>query len=206
MTPRRALTIIEIICVIVILGALAGVVAPRLFSGGSARLAVQARRVSGFLSGLAQRQALTGGERLALWYRAPNRELVLLAWSPDPDAPGVLGQDDPWVVASGVPPVVLDGAAIVLAAADGAALPTAQDWRLEITGGLPRPSISIVIAPAPEGQTVRADLTGPAWQIDLPPLALEAIGAPIQSPQAWSPAEAAGGVDLDSAGRRVTPW
>lgn len=206
MTPRRALTIIEVICVIVILGALAGVVAPRLFSGGSARLAEQARRLSGLLSGLAQRQALTGGERLALWYRAANRELVLLAWSPDPEAPGVRSADDPWVVASGVPPVVLDGAAIVLAAADGATLPAAQDWRLELTGGLPRPSISLVVAPAPEGQSLRSDLAGPAWQIDLPPLALEAAPTQLQSPQGWSPAAASGGVDLDRAGRRVTPW
>ncbi|MEO1131056.1 MAG: prepilin-type N-terminal cleavage/methylation domain-containing protein, partial [Planctomycetota bacterium] len=138
---RSAFTLIELIVVVVLLGVLAGLVAPRLLTTERRRAEATVTDLTSMLSVVARRDAL-GNSRMALEYDAERGTVKLdtlrvegerfgtrqTAWRPDPLTPRV----------------ELEGIEITETRVDGYS--TGEKWwRIEFAPGVPRPLIELVV-------------------------------------------------------------
>ncbi|MEM1424080.1 MAG: prepilin-type N-terminal cleavage/methylation domain-containing protein [Planctomycetota bacterium] len=197
----RGFTLVEAIVVIVMLGIIAGLTAPRLVGTDRRRAETAAESVAGVLGVIAQRETL-GTVRMALAYDPQERAISLErlelptdddgrflglsrrdagAWRPDPLAPEVtLG------------PVRIDEVRL-----DGLAL-SESAWRIEFVPGEARPLIEMDLVANIEG-------VERTWRVELLPFATEAdkwsttdgarrTGEPLRSS------------DLEALGLSDVPW
>lgn len=180
---RHAFTLIELIVVIVLLGILAAVLAPRLGSNEARRAEQTARSLRNLLSIAAHRDAVSTG-RFAIAYDSESNSVTLESFrAPSPDSGGA------WLPDPLTPPVALGSLALRDALLDGSAL-DARAWRIEFPRHQPRPAIELNL----EQPSIRA-----MWTISLLPGAGQASifmpGRTILRP-----------IDLDAAGTGHTTW
>jgi type II secretory pathway pseudopilin PulG len=184
-SPRgRGFSVIELIVVGVLLAVLAGVAAPRMASFLGRQVRADAAAVGEMLSAAARRDALVS-QPLALDYDGEAGVLRVLVLTQAQDGAR-------WAEDRLMPSVVLAGAVLEHAAADGAGL-NQSGWWVEFPQGGRRPGIELVLA---------SDRSKERWQVVLPSGASQAVvrpaveGAPLAS----------GAVDLDDAGQGSAPW
>jgi len=201
---------LEILVVIILIGILATIITPRMFSAGNRRAAVEAETVRTLLSRLGQKDALNT-QPIALVYDAKLAQLSLEVAETGDSAEQ--SAELVWVRPRMSPPVVLTSTRLVGAGFDGQLLaPTG--WRIELVSGMPRPSISLCLATG--GSSTRDSGNGGAgFGISLPGGALFATTAVLGETQNWSPSrplpsqtgqDASGIVDLDAQGGRTAAW
>lgn len=227
---RAGFTMVEIIVVIVIIVALAGVILPRMIGGADRALRIEAENVRQLLSTLGQRGVL-GSQSAALQYDPKSQELSLwtkpheLTGGMDPSESGSSGAgatttkstDDSigtqWKLMPLVRPVRLSSAEVGAIIIDGRplTLPTpgagggGEPIRLELPQGQTRPSICVVLRRAGGAlSAARAEIV-PGVQIDLTSEATAARSTPLSDARQVRPM-AARGEDLDVSGRRETAW
>lgn len=230
MIRRAGFTMVEVIVVIVIIVALAGVILPRMIGGADRALRIEAENVRQLLSTLGQRGVL-GAQSAALEYDPKSQELSLwtkpheLTGGMDPNeaASGATGATTTkssdssigtqWKLMPLVRPVRLSSAEVAAIIIDGRplTLPTlgagasGDPIRLELPQGQTRPSICVVLRRAGGAMSAaRAEIV-PGVQIDLTSEATAARSTPLNDARQVRPM-AARGEDLDAAGRREPAW
>ncbi|GAB4543775.1 MAG: hypothetical protein Tsb0013_00240 [Phycisphaerales bacterium] len=202
-TPPRAngFTMVEAIVVVVLLGVVAGLTAPRLMNNDARRADAAVESVAGVLDVIAQREAL-GTVRMALAYDAEERSLRLerLAMPTDDDGRIVAitrRNSGEWKPDPLAPDVTLGPLRVQEVRVDGDALDD-DSWRLEFVPGEARPLIEMDLAAFIGGR----DRT---WRVELLPFAAES--------EHWSTTsgdrrdrDALESVDLEDLGLSEIPW
>jgi prepilin-type N-terminal cleavage/methylation domain-containing protein len=216
---RRAFTLIELIVVLVIVGVIAGLAAPRIIATDRRRAETSVRAVAATLTALAQRSALSG-DRSRLVYlhegRAPGLNQTPgpnQAAGPSRDQPelrveslrarGVDGPDEPervWSRDPFTPPVRLLGVEIASAGV-GPTVFEREDFTIDIVPGEPRPMIQLTIA---EARAVAAGGTPRTWTVSLLPHETRARITGLRSGPVGADRPAP--VDLDARGATEDIW
>lgn len=188
---QSGFTLVEMIVVIVLIGVIVSVIAPR-FPGAARRRADDTARAAALLLSAAAYRDTVGSERLALEFDGSRRTLELLV--PRAEAAGsgtsagVTWRADPLAQRVTMP----DGVRLT-ARADGREL-DARGWRVVFAPTEPRPAVRLLL--------VADDDRRSEWVIDLPPLGaaarLEVPGRPAKRRE--QP------IDLDEAGRGGHSW
>lgn len=136
-----AFTLIELIVCIVILGILAGAVAPRFLSLGSRRAESEVQAIASLVSAAAMRDELTS-QPIALAFDAQTSRLSMLSvQAASADAVGIWKHDP--IVA----PLTLSDAQIV-SIQSGVRTLDPRDWRVEFPQIEPREKLTIELADA----------------------------------------------------------
>lgn len=229
-TRRAGFTMVEVIVVVVIIVALAGVILPRMIGGADRALRIEAENVRQLLSTLGQRGVL-GAQSAALQYDPKSQELSL--WTKPHELTGGMdasetgagsvsltetkSADDAigtqWKLMPLVRPVrlssaevgaiIIDGRPLALPSLDAGA--SGEPIRLELPQGQTRPSICVVLRRAGGAASMaRAEIV-PGVQIDLTSEATAARSTALNDARQVRPM-AARGEDLDAAGRREPAW
>jgi prepilin-type N-terminal cleavage/methylation domain-containing protein len=185
-----AFTLVEMIVVIVILGILAGVMAPAVLRSSERLAEGEARAAQRLLTIAAERDALSSGP-LAIEYSDRDAELRLLVRR---------GDSTEWRPDGLVLPVVFSNAKLAQCRADGRALPQSQ-WRIELSQVQARPAILLNIE-ARSRPSGRSNAAARAWQVWLAP---DAPAATRSSGSATLPA-ADRSIDLDANGKGEKAW
>ena len=197
--PPRAFSLIELVVVVIMLGIFAGVTLPRLVGGRARQGELEAKRVAGLLTALAQREALSG-RAVALSYNAAAAELAVLVRV---EATGV-GTDAPttggWVSPPLLTPVRLSTLQLSRLLVDGAAYPSGS-FRVEVPGGRVRPMLDVLL----ELNGAQAGERSAAWQATLDPSRPGASVRALGDSGAFN-ATVPESIDLDAAGRRTNSW
>lgn len=188
---RGAFTLIELICVIVILSVIAGMIVPRILNTRARAAENESREV--------QRLLNVAGEKAALWslpvainYADGKLEL----WTRRADAATADGVAAArWIVDPGAESITLANTRIRLATIDTVALPNSK-WRIEFAPGQPRPAVGIAL------DSVANAAAG--WQLALDPEASGASRTPTGTSNGG--AAVARSIDLDDAGKGTAPW
>lgn len=175
-------SIVELLVVVVILGVLSAMMAPRLASISGRGTEVAAERAAGVLSAAARRNNLTT-QRLALEFNGEREDLALLVFDPargEWREDGLTGR------------VSLSGSLLREATSDGVRLEQGR-WVLELPQSGPRPLIRMVFT----------DTRGrDPWLVVLAP---RAARAEVRAGDGAG-ADADESVDLDALGRGEQPW
>lgn len=202
MHTRRAFTLVEAIVVVVLLGVLAGLTAPRLFSNDDRRAETAVRSVSAVLGVIAQRETL-GTVRMALVYDASLRTIGLERLELPTDRDGRLvaltrRDSGQWRSDPLAPSVSINPARITMVRVDGEEIDARDEWRVEFVPGEPRPLIEIDMSSTFRGRER-------TWRVELLPYASEA--------DRWSTSgantrrtESLQSQDLDAVGLSEIPW
>ncbi len=168
---RRAFTLVEAIVVIVLIGVIAGLAAPRLMRNDARRADVAIESLAGVLGVIAQREAL-GTLRMALVYDGLERTVSLERLELPTDDEGRLqglsrrdnGQwkSDPLAQSVSLDPVRIDEVRV-----EGDRIDDDEEWRVEFVPGEPRPLIEMDLV---------ANISGRerTWSLELLPYATEA--------------------------------
>ncbi|MDX2130678.1 MAG: prepilin-type N-terminal cleavage/methylation domain-containing protein [Planctomycetota bacterium] len=178
----RGFSMVEMLVVVILLGVLVGVAAPRLAVIAGRGTEATAVRAGALLSDAARRDALTS-QRLAVEFDAARGTLALLTIDPE---------DGVWREDPLAPRVEIGGATLREATADGVTL-DGTNWRLELPRNTPRPAIRLVFT-----NSRGAD----AWTVDL---ASRASRATVRAGTAVGAGEGES-VDLDEVARGEQPW
>src|SRR5262245_32959534 len=124
----RAFTMIELVVVIILIGVLGMVIAPRILDTGSRSVEIEARAVRTLLSAAAQRDALSN-QSLAIVYDPEERSLTMfIQRESQSDTAGQVAQ---WEAAVLVQPVHIASSNIAGVAVDGQMMPAERtgSWR-----------------------------------------------------------------------------
>lgn len=167
---RRGFTLVEAIVVVILLGVLAGLTAPRLFRNEKRRAESAVESVAGVLGVVAQRESI-GTVRMALVYDEAQRivRLERLAMPTDDDGRMLeLSRRDTgtWMSDPLAPRVPLGPVRIDAIRVDGATLDESE-WRIEFTPGEPRPLVEMDLVAIINGRER-------TWGVELLPYAVEA--------------------------------
>ena len=197
----QGFTMVEAIVVIVLLGVVAGLAAPRLMSGDARRADTAVESVAGVLGVVAQRESL-GTVRMALAYDAERRSLRLERLAMPTDDEGrieaITRRDTgEWTSDPLAPQIELGPVRVQQVIVDGEALDD-DTWRLEFVPGEARPLIEMDLVATIGGRER-------TWRVELLPFAPEA--------DHWSTTsggrrdrEALRSVDLEDLGLSEIPW
>lgn len=181
------------ICVIVILGVMATMFAPRIINTQSRSAELEATHAQALCTLTAQKAAMWSlpvaidfrDGRLTLWSRRSDSlagSEGAAIWRPDLFAE----------------PVVLTNLKLARATLDGQLLPN-QAWRIEFAPGRPRPAITLELEPV----TANA---GPSWRIIMEADASSAQRFAAAAGSAAPQQTAIRAIDLDDAGKGTAPW
>ena len=190
-----AFTLIELICVMVILSVIAGMIVPRILNTRARAAENESREV--------QRLLNVAGEKAALWslpvainYADGKLELWTRRADGGTASDAVGAASGRWIVDPGAESVTLVNTRIKQATADGVVLPGGK-WRIEFAPGQPRPAVGIAL------ESVANAAAG--WQVSLDS---DANGATRQATGAGGDrgAAIARSIDLDDAGKGTAPW
>ena len=191
----------EAIVVVVLLGVVAGLTAPRLVGSDSRRADTAASSVAGVLTVIAQRETL-GTVRMALAYDPQERTLRLERLELPTDDEGRIlpitrRQTGEWREDPLAPEVSLGPVRIDEVRTDGVTV-SDDEWRLEFVPGEARPLIEMDLVARIEGRER-------TWRVELLPYASEA--------DKWSTTgggrrdgERLRSVDLEELGLSDLPW
>ena len=197
----RGFTLVEAVVVIVMLGIIAGLTAPRLVGTDRRRAETAVESVAGVLGVVAQRETL-GTVRMALVYDPFERAIQLERLELPTDDEGRLidlsrRDSGDWRPDPLAPEVTLGPLRIDEVRLDGVAL-SERDWRIEFVPGDARPLIEMDLV---------ANISGRerTWRVELMPFATEA--------DRWSTTDGARRVgeslqstDLEALGLSDVPW
>lgn len=198
--PRRrssAFTLIELICVLVILAVISALVAPRVLNTKSRTAELESQAVQRILGVAGQRSALWSlpvavdyaDGRMTLWAQRADGAAAVDAvgaatarWAPDPLTDTV----------------TLANTQIKQATVNGIVLPKSK-WRVEFAPGQPRPVLAITL------EMAGGDASGAGWEVKLDP---EAVGVSRVATGAGAAATSnvARSIDLDDAGKGTAAW
>lgn len=184
---RRAFTVVEILVVIVLLAAVAGLVAPRLTNTASRRVTAAAEATAETLSALARRDAMLS-QPLALVYDRANNTLRTSVLQRDARSGDVNWRNDPLL-----PDADLQDAQIVAVTSDGAELGV-DALRIELDQYQPRPALRFVLSDTKGENLITVDLPASSLQAAL------VYGDMRQQPGASR------AVDLDDEGKERQAW
>lgn len=187
---RRAFTLIELICVILILSVIGGLIVPRISSTDARANEFRARSIAGLFSAVARKDALAS-EPMRLEYNREERTLELLVlrkregerrarWVRDsllPDAD--VSQLEPRTL-------YLDGIA-----------QRPDEWTIEFPQNELRPAITLELQPTDETQRTRL------WIVELLPYETKAT---LRTAGSETDPLRNRLVDLDAVGRGDSPW
>ncbi len=193
---RPAFSLLELVVVIILLGIFAGVTLPRLVGGRERQGELEARRVAGLLTALAQREALSG-RPVVLAYEAATAELAVLVRT---DTTGDGTQAAAWTSPPLLTPVRLSNLQLSRLLVDGAPCPGGS-FRVEVPTGQARPMIDILLEMAGS----RARERSAAWQATLDPSQPAASVRALGESGGFA-ATTPESIDLDAAGRRTNTW
>ncbi len=154
---RRAFTVVEILVVIVLLAAVAGLVAPRLTNTSSRRVTAAAESAAETLSALARRDAMLS-QPLALTYDSANNVLRTSVLQRDARTGDVAWKVDPLL-----PDADLLDARVVAVTSDGAEVGV-DAMRIELDQYQPRPALRVVLSDAKGDNLVTVDLPASSLQ------------------------------------------
>lgn len=191
-SPRRAkgFTLIELMVVLVILGIVAGVIAPRLLSGASRSAEADVRKAAELISAAGRRDTLTS-QQLAIDFDGTTFRLMVLHLPSAADA--ARGLPAEWIRDSLNMPVEIKDAKLVSVSADGAELDPRR-FRVEFLQSGVRPAVLMVFSQLDDRSS---------WTVSLP---TGAFRARIISGEDRLAALDQTTVDLDLAGRAEEPW
>lgn len=184
---RRAFTVVEILVVIVLLAAVAGLVAPRLTNTASRRVTAAAEATAETLSALARRDAMLS-QPLALVYDRANNTLRTSVLQRDARSGDVNWRNDPLL-----PDADLQDAQIVAVTSDGAELGV-DALRIELDQYQPRPALRFVLSDTKGENLITVDLPASSLQAAL------VYGDMRQQPGASR------AIDLDDEGKERQAW
>jgi prepilin-type N-terminal cleavage/methylation domain-containing protein len=193
--PRRAFTLIELIVVIILVGVLLGLIAPRMIDSGRRQAEFESAEITRLL-GVAARRAALSGEIVAVEYDGSAPRLALVALRETQTSRGVRRT---WVEDPLVPAVELTHVDILTASADGQTIGTAgSKWWVDFNPSEPRPALWLLVG------RPRSDSSA-QWQVELLPEETSASRRPTSMP---SRASAAGAlrVDLDAINQGERAW
>ena len=198
---RHGFTLVEAIVVVILLGVVAGMTAPRLFRNELRRAEGAVESVAGVLGVVAQREAI-GTVRMALVYDEARRSIRLerLAMPTDDDGRMLeLSRRDEgeWRSDPLAPLVPLGPVRIDALRVDGESLDE-DEWRIEFTPGEARPLVEMDLIAIIDGRER-------TWGVELLPYAVEATITETTD-DAGRTAEALRSIDLDGAGLSEVPW
>ena len=183
----RAFTIVEVLVVVVLLAAVAGLVAPRLTNNAARRVTAAAESTAEALSALARRDAMLS-QPLALTYDQASNMLRSTVLQRDLQRNTVAWKSDALL-----PEADLGDAKLLAVTADGAELGVSE-LRIEFDQFQPRPSLRIVLTDAKGGNPV---------SIDMPASSLQAT---IVSGDIRQQPGATRAIDLDDEGKERQAW
>lgn len=183
----RAFTVVEILVVIVLLAAVAGLVAPRLTNNAARRVTAAAEATAETLSALSRRDAMLS-QPLALMYDRANNRLHASVLLRDAQRNSVEWRSDPLL-----PDADLQDARIVSVTADGAELDTSE-LRVEFDQFQPRPSLRIVFSDSAGGNLTSVDMPASSLQATI-------VFGDIREQPGASRA-----IDLDEQGKERQAW
>ncbi|HMN42225.1 MAG TPA: prepilin-type N-terminal cleavage/methylation domain-containing protein [Phycisphaerales bacterium] len=204
---RRAFTLAEIIVVVVIIGILAGVMAPRMISIGPRQAEQEAKAVRSLLTVAADKasvmhrtvavdyaEATTGtnarGASLTIWVRREDPKAA-------PDAVGAARVT--WEQDRMSQVVELTRLRVAQALEDGSVL-SGGKWRVVFTPGHPRAAMELRLEPI-------SSRDGPVWTVALGPDDTAAtLGVEGEAPGAAGTGASARTIDLDDAGKGDAKW
>ncbi|MFM9959474.1 MAG: prepilin-type N-terminal cleavage/methylation domain-containing protein [Phycisphaerales bacterium] len=212
----RAFTLVELIVVIVLLGVVAGLAAPRLLSTGARRAEANMREVADLLGVAARRDASSGGQASdtqRLVFDAEKRTFALQVRRARTNARGETEDAGVWRPDPLASPVNLEQVRLTRTVVDGVAADD-RGWTLDFVPGQLRPTVELVVeAGAASASSSRRTGASDArrWNLLLLPYASGAEIAELGATSATTRAGAAGSaqlrsVDLDAQGVGDRPW
>lgn len=184
---RRAFTVVEILVVVVLLAAVAGLVAPRLTNTSSRRVTAAAEATAETLSALARRDAMLS-QPLALIFDSASNTLRTSVLQRDARTGDVTWRNDPLL-----PDADLLDAKVVAVTSDGAEMGV-DALRIELDQYQPRPALRVVLSDAKGENLVTVDLPASSLQATL------VYGDMRQQPGASR------SIDLDDEGKERQAW
>ena len=195
-----AFTLIELICVVVILAVLAALTVPRMLNTGTRAAENESRAVQRLLSVASEKSGLWplpvaidyADNRLTLWKRRSDSADSVGAsasrWTPDPLTE----------------PVTLTNTQIRQAIVDGI-VQSRGKWRVEFAPGQPRPVVVIALEQAALKGSTRTTSAG--WEVRLdreaPGVSRVATGGDDDARPSVAVTRS---TDLDDAGKGTAPW
>jgi prepilin-type N-terminal cleavage/methylation domain-containing protein len=187
---RRAFTLIELICVVLILSVIGGLIVPRITSNDARASEFRAQSIAGLFSAIARKDALAN-EPMRLKFDREQQTLELL----------VLRQRDDdrrarWVRDSLVPSVDVTQLTPRTLYLDGIAQ-RPDEWTIEFPQNQLRPAITLELQHTGESQATRI------WIVELLPYETKAT---LRTAGAEQDAMRNRLVDLDAVGRGDSPW
>jgi prepilin-type N-terminal cleavage/methylation domain-containing protein len=186
----RAFTLIELVVVLIILGIVSGIIAPRLLSGSSRAAEADVRKVAELVSAAGRRDTMTS-QQIAIDYDGTEFSLLVLRMPSAIDAArGVLPQ---WTRDQLSMPVQLQDAVLNSVLIDGAELDPSR-FRIEFLQRGQRPGVAMLF-----GQ-VRGAAT---WTVSLPAGTFRAQVFGGEDRDAGLDVTS---IDLDLAGKGEEPW
>ena len=199
---HRGFTMIEAVVVIVILGVLAAVAAPRLFQEGWRGPEAALDRIEIALGAIAQRQA-SGNFRMGLVHDPEAGTLALQRLRLPTDREGrrvALGRRDSgeWVSDPLSPRFMLGDLEVRELRLDGVEV-NQRDWRIELVPSETRPVIELDLAASVRGEER-------TWRIELLPFAFEPTRERTDAGGRAQISESLGLEDLDAMGLSEVPW
>lgn len=197
-------TIVEMVCVVVIVGVAAGMIVPRLLSTSNARAQAQLNQVAAMLSAAAVRQT-SSDESQRLEYDGKTRRLSLMVRRVRGSDMGAVGRWNPDVIN---PQITLEDLRLAQTVVDGQTVDE-RGWTIQFTPGMVRPTIEMLLTPAPpdgkESRSARSSgaPAGVSWSLALLPYASSAQARRVGDPRAPQVLQS---IDLDAAGLGDRPW
>jgi prepilin-type N-terminal cleavage/methylation domain-containing protein len=186
----RAFTLIELVVVLIILGVVSGIIAPRLLSGSSRAAEADVRKVAELVSAAGRRDTMTS-QQIAIDYDGTEFSLLVLRMPTAADA--ARGIPPTWVRDQLSMPVQLQDAVLSSVSIDGAELDPSR-FRIEFLQRGQRPSVVMLF-----GQT-----RGPAtWTVSL---STGSFRANVFGGEDRDAAMDVTSIDLDLAGKGEEPW
>lgn len=209
----RGFTLIELIVVIVLLGVVAGLFAPRLMSTSSRRAESNMREIADLLGVAARRDASGGGlsaESQRLAYDGEKKTLALRVRRARLNARGETEDSGVWRNDPLAPVVNLEYVKVSRAVIDGVAADD-RAWTLDFVPGQVRPTVELVVesvsggGSSGRGSRSRAS-AGPRWNVLLLAYLTSAEVAALGATQTAAGGGALRSVDLDAAGLGDRAW
>jgi len=192
--PRiaRAFSLIELIVVIIILGVLGGLIAPRMLNMGGRQTQADAQAVAEVLAIAARRDDQTN-QPVAIDYDSERGSIALQVFGL---GAGVQDGGLPrWRTDRLAPPAVLRGSEVESVWMDGNELSKSK-WRIEFSQRSRRPQVVILLHDPRHGDRWRIELAAGSSRPLVLPVGADSDGGSSQS----------GAIDLDAAGKGAEPW
>lgn len=186
---KRGFTIVELIVVVVILGVISGLVAPRLLNLGGKQARADAQAIAEVLAIAARREDQTS-QPVAIEYDGELNEVTMVVFA----SPEGTNDAPVWRTDRLAPPAVLHTTVVERAVSEGNELPSGR-WRIELSQSSRRPAVSV---------TIVDETHGDRWRIQLPAGSTQVVVTPASAGDSASMVD--GSIDLDRAGRGQDPW